>query len=150
MPKLPKATADAVGNATSNRDPLPDGTYTVRLREVSANTSRNSGNPYWSWEYEVVDGPHKGRRLWDNTSLSEKALWRVNQVFQAFGVGPDTDTDELLGSQVRAVVSQREIEGGSRAGEIGNQIERLLPVEKETAAAGAGKKATPKVDDVEF
>lgn len=143
MPKLNAVLAAQVERqeVQINFEPLPAGTYTVRLMNVEPRESAN-GNPAWSWTYEVVEGEHTGRRLWDYTSLAEKALWRVKAVFDAFQVPAGTDTDELLGRQVRLVVSQRPIPAGRRAGEIGNQIDRVLPgpeltdagIAKDTAA----------------
>lgn len=143
MPKLNSALAAQVERqeVQINYEPIPAGTYVVRLMNVEPRESKN-GNPAWSWTYEIVEGEHTGRRLWDYTSLVEKALWRVKAIFDAFEVPPGTDTDELLGRQVRLVVSQRPIPAGQRAGEIGNQIDRVLPgpalseasVGKETAS----------------
>lgn len=128
MPKLNKAVATSVKKQTATSfEPLPEGTYTVRLTDVEARQSAK-GNPNWSWTYEVVDGEFKGRRLWDNTSLVEAAHWRLKQVFDAYGVPADTDTDELVGQRVRLVVSQRVIPVGQRAGEVGNQVDRVLPL----------------------
>jgi hypothetical protein len=128
MPKLNAVLAAQVERqeVQINYEPLPADTYTVRLMNVEPRESKN-GDPAWSWTYEVVEGEHTGRRLWDYTSLSEKALWRVKAIFDAFGVAPGTDTDDLLGRQVRLVVSQRIIPAGRRQGEIGNQIDRVLP-----------------------
>lgn len=128
MPKLNSALAAQVGRQEVQVEysPLPADTYTVRLMNVEPRESAN-GNPAWSWSYEVVEGEYAGRRLWDYTSLVEKALWRVKAIFDAFGVPPGTDTDDLLGRQVRLVVSQRIIPAGRRQGELGNQIDRVLP-----------------------
>jgi hypothetical protein len=137
MPKLNAQIASKVeAQETQNYEALPADTYTVRLLSVDPKESAN-GNPAWSWTYEVVEGDHKGRRLWDYTSLVDAALWRVKAVFDAFGTPPDTDTDELLGKQVRLVVSQRVIPTGKRQGEIGNQIDRVLPAKTGAPAAAS-------------
>jgi hypothetical protein len=130
MPKLDKKTATRVGNAEgSSFEALPEGPYLARLREVTVRDG-NKG-PYWSWEFEVVGGEHDGRRLWVNTSLSENADWKMKEVFEAFGYSTDSDTDEMVGELVKLIVSQRIIERGARQGEVGNNVDTVMPAETE-------------------
>lgn len=105
---------------------LPAGIYECKLREVTAQDGQKA--PYWKWEFEIVEDEYKGRRLWLNTSLSEAALWKFKEVFKAFGVTPDTDTDELVDEHVMCVVSQSIIQAGSRKGEMGNNVDNVRPV----------------------
>lgn len=129
MAKLNKKMQDEVANApTNNFEPIPAGRYHARLRGVNTDGSGNAG-PYWTWEYEVVGGEHKNRRLWNTTSLSQ--AWALKQSFEAFGVDPDADTDELCGQIVQLQVSQRTIQAGARKGEMGNQVDRVLPADPE-------------------
>lgn len=126
MAKLNQTMASKVESAEGGSfEPLPVGAYHVRLRDVDAGRQGPAG-PYWSWEFEVVDeGPWAQRRLWTNTSLSEAAMFKMKETFGAFGVAPDTDTDELLGRVVKAMVGQRTIQQGERKGELTNEISRL-------------------------
>ena len=99
MPKLNAQLAGQVDQQeASSFEALPAGTYTVRLMDVEARMSAN-GNQVWSWTYEILDEPHRGRRLWDTTALTEKALWRLKAVFDAFGATPDIGTDDLSGQK---------------------------------------------------
>jgi hypothetical protein len=142
--KLNKVMASAVEEASggSGFEPLEEGVYTVRLRGVDVREGQKG--PYWVWEFEIPDGEEfAGRRFWLNTSLSEAALWKLKEVFGAFGATPATDTDELLGKRVRAVVIQRTIQMGARAGEVTNQIETVKPV-------GDADVADSKKDDFAF
>ena len=138
MPKLNKNLAKQADEAeVQDFSPLPEDTYRAKLLEVEQKEGRQSGKPYWNWTFEVTEGDHTGRRLWVITSLSEKALFKLKEVFQAFGYTTDSDTDEMIGEEVRLVVSQMVIEQGKRAGQIGNQVDQVLPlVEGESAAAG--------------
>lgn len=126
MPKLPKATAKAVGEAESSSfDPLPEGPYVAKLTGVEVREGQKG--PYWSWEFSVVEpDDHENRKLWTNTSLSDSAAWKLKEVFEAFGVAADTDTDELIGQVVKLAVTQRVIEQGARAGDIGNNVDRVM------------------------
>jgi hypothetical protein len=145
--QLNKTMASAVEEASggSGFEPLPEGVYPVRLRGVDIREGQKA--PYWVWEFEIPEGvEHSGRRFWLNTSLSEAALWKLKEVFTAFGTTPDTDTDELLGKRVSAVVVQRVIQAGARAGETTNQIDQVLPA-KDGADAST---STGKTDDFQF
>jgi hypothetical protein len=131
MAKLNKADAAAVQDTESSSfEPLEPGVYHVRLVDVDASREGPSG-PYWSWEFDVVGS---NRKLWNNTSLSEAARFKLKETFDAFGVDADTDTDDLIGEVVRAVVSTRVIQAGARKGEIANQIDRLSPPDEEYAS----------------
>lgn len=132
MAKLNKKLQEQTRNAPdSTFEPLEPGVYHARLRDVNTDGVGSKG-PYWTWEFEVVEDPYVGRRLWNNTSLSEKAAFSMKNTFEAFGVGVDTDTDDLLGEVVRAQVSVRTIQQPSpRAGELTNQVDRLLPAAEE-------------------
>jgi hypothetical protein len=126
MPKLTKEKAKAAESVTDSFGPIPEGLYDARLYSVTSKEAMGSGNTYWSWEYRITDGPFEGRKLWDNTSLSDAAAFRIKQTFDAFGVPADTDTDDLCGRAVQLTVTQRVIERGARAGEIGNNVEKVL------------------------
>ena len=129
--KLNKATAKKVDQQEDRGDfeAVPAGIYECSLRDVQPKEGAKS--PYWSWEFECVEDDFKGRRFWLNTSLSEAALWKMKEVFKAFGVAPDADTDELVGEHVRLVISQSIIQGGNRKGEMGNQVDNVRPADTE-------------------
>lgn len=140
MAKLAKNVAKAAATADSGRDLLPEGTYEMRLRNVdTTKVGKSSNQPYWVWEFEITEDckirPDEAegmnldkRRQWMNTSLSEAALWKVKEVFDAFGYDTDADTDDMVGDHCLVVVSQRPIGAGPRQGEITNQIENVLPL----------------------
>lgn len=136
MPKLDKKTAGAVNESSSSFEPLEAGVYYLRLRDVDGSREGPSG-PYWSWEFDVIQSTTESNpsgRLWNNTSLSEAAQFKMKETFDAFGVPTDTDTDELIGECVKAVVSVRTIQQGARKGELSNQIDRLVKPEDEWEA----------------
>jgi hypothetical protein len=124
--------AQATSEAESlNTELVPEGIYEVELKSVETKEGKESKKPYWLWTFEVPEDAdeYNGKRFWLNTSLSENALWKLNEVFTAFGVDPDTDTDTLVGDKVRVVVSQRPIGAGAKMGEITNQVENVLVLE---------------------
>lgn len=146
MAKLNKKLQDQTDKAESSGFAvMPDGALHLKLRDVDT-TKEGGKGPYWSWEFEVVDDvkftdeqgkEHStlGRRLWNNTSLSEAAAFKMKETYEAFGVPLDTDTDEMIGMVVKGIISQRTIQSGARKGEIANQIDRLKSPDPDVAAA---------------
>lgn len=129
MPKLPSAAASAAKKAAAagGSTPLEPGNYECRLTNVTAKTA-STGNPMWVWELEVTDEKAPGRRLWVNTVLTDSAMWKVGEMFAAFEVDTDADTDELIGEKCMAEVVQRVMTGGARAGQMGNDVRRCYPI----------------------
>jgi hypothetical protein len=133
MPKLSAKAAKRVDQAeVSDFSAIPAGTYIGSLVDVDGSREGSKG-PYWSWEFDVVgdtdgDDTYAGRKLWVNTSLSEKADFKMKEVFQAFGYTVDSDTDEIVGERCKLVVSQRVIETGLRKGQMGNNVDQCLPL----------------------
>lgn len=64
---------------------VPEGNY--QLEVVSCEEKESSeGNPYLAWKYKVSEGAYKGATIYDNTSLTAKALWRLKNLLEAMGV----------------------------------------------------------------
>jgi hypothetical protein len=140
MAKLDKKTQKTVNDAESSGfTPLEPGAYHAKLRDVDT-TREGPKGPYWSWEYEVIDEPYVGRRLWNNTSLSEAAAFKMKETFEAFGVDTSTDTDEMIGHVIKLLVSVRTIQSGPREGEESNQIDRIKPADEDVVAANDSSK----------
>ena len=86
---------------------VPEGDYPVRVKEVTVEES-SSGNPYLKWVLEIIDGKHKGKVLYHNTSLQPQALFSLRNTLEALGMEvPQTvvelDLDNLIG--LKAAVS---------------------------------------------
>ena len=86
---------------------VPEGDYPVRVKEVTLEES-SSGNPYLKWIFEIIDGKHKGKVLYHNTSLQPQALFNLRNTLEALGMEvPQTvvelDLDNLIG--LKAAVS---------------------------------------------
>lgn len=140
MPKLNKQTAGKVeASEALDFSPLEEGIYEVQLNKVEVKEGKD--NPYWSWEFEIPADAQEnaGRRFWANTSLSEKALWKLKEAFAAFGASTDTDTEDLVGKRIRLSVSQTTIQKGPKTGELTNSVESFLPLDPSGTVTGAGK-----------
>lgn len=159
MPKLTSEKASKVEAAEDGFKPVPEGIYILQLTE-DVDVREGGKGTYWRWAFEVpvshkVDGEdveqeHAGRKFWTNTSLSEAAYFKLKEAFKAFGVPTDTDTKELVGRRVKAAIVIKTIQSGSRKGELGNEIDRLLPLDHADATptdATPGAVSTAKGGD---
>ena len=145
MPKLNQDVSQKVDNAEDGFKPIEEGVYVLQLVEDVEVNEGNKG-PYWKWTFEIpADQPqYVGRKFFTNTSLSEAAFFKLKETFGAFGVPTDTDTEDLVGKRVKAVIGIRTIQGGSRKGEMGNDITKLLPLDAEDPATEDAKVSTAK------
>jgi hypothetical protein len=128
VPKLQKDQAKRVDAAESTSyETIPDGIYVAELVNVKISAAAGaSGHHYWTWELKIADGAHENRRLWYTTSLSPQSEWVLKGAFDAFGFTANSDTDEMIGEKVKAVVGHRTISQGTRTGEIANSVDQLL------------------------
>lgn len=139
MPKLDETAATKVAETEEGSSVMEEGIYEMMLVSVEEKPGTDKG-PYWNWTFQVPEDAAKYPkwRQWLITSLSEASAWRLKEVFKAFGVEPDTDTDELIGQRVRVQVGVRTIQGGARTGEIGNQVKKVMPLDESDTDSGGG------------
>jgi len=88
---------DFGGVKGSNRP--AEGDYLIK--PVVITEEEGTKGPYFSWEYEITAGEHEGATLYNNTSLSPKALFNLKTILEAHGVevpdGPmDLDLEALI------------------------------------------------------
>lgn len=135
MPKLTGQQAANVSDAEEQDDFLvhDPGVYALQLNDVRVGNGKQG--TYWTWEFLIThneDGQEFAKKtmVWEITSLSEKAAWRMKRMFEAFGVAPDTDTDELLGQSIWATLEVKIAEGGRRQGKPVNVFGQPLAADE--------------------
>lgn len=96
-----KMNLDDIGG---NFEPIPEGEYEAYVFDVEATTFR-SGNEGFSVTYNIAKGPHKGRKIYDNIVLTEKAYWKLGQFWRA--VTGDTGEVEIDTNDVPSMVGRR-------------------------------------------
>lgn len=145
IPKLSKALAEKVDEAESgNFEPVPEGIYRAVLEDEVESKESDKGI-YWKWVFKITEeGEGKGRKMFLNTSLNEVAHWKLKEVFTAFGESTDTDTDDLIGREVKLYLVQKIAEAGTRKGDLVNEIKQVLPVNQATVDAKPGSTSKPK------
>ena len=82
-----------LGEFTGNEDeqnsysPIDSGRYRAHVTGISREVGRSSGKPYLHWEFTLSEGQaFERRKIWDNTSLSDKAKWRIVALLKALGI----------------------------------------------------------------
>lgn len=111
-------TVDLSGVETS-RKAIPEGQYVVSVNDASVETSSKNSD-YIRFEFEVIEGPHKGAKLFHNCSLQPQALFNLKGVLEALGFtiptkAFDLDLSELLGLECEVEVGHETYEGKKRA-----------------------------------
>lgn len=100
--------------------PVPAGEYMCNVDK--AKVEKGPKAPYIVWEL-VIDSPPDcaGRKLWLNTSLSPKALWKVRDTLVALGETRENvrgafslDLEKYIGVTVLATVSIEKYQGVER------------------------------------
>lgn len=93
---------------------VPAGMHNVRVAEVREGRARD-GSVRWSFRLEVLDGDHAGRTAaWDSLTWSERGIFRVKKVLDAFGIDVrgelEIDPADLVNLQARVQVQPEERE----------------------------------------
>lgn len=121
---------------------IPPGDYAVKIVSVEKKWKNNDkSNPaYFSWKFQVAEGPEKGAPLYFITSLKPEALFNLrNLIFAAkgknvAGKAVAFDPESLVGSRVLCTVEDDEYEGKirSRAVDVQGIKEEADEEEEET------------------
>lgn len=95
-----------------------EGEHIVVLREIKEQPSSN-GNDMLAVVFEVVAGDSTGAKLFENFTLTEKALWKFQAYLKVLGIKSDgkvmVDIDKLIGKKCIVTVFHEEYEGKMRA-----------------------------------
>jgi len=124
--------------------PIPQSDYDVKIVETEA-TKSSTDKPMWKITAEVLNGPHAGRKLFTQQTLSMDSPDALNMFFRQmaaagltaefFKTKPSNEriAEALMGRQFRAKVTIREWQGVPR-----NNIKQWNPI-----GAGGGAPGGP-------
>lgn len=130
-----------------------EGEYVAEVKEVSEETSSNSGQPYLSWVLETAGGA----TIYYNTSLQPKALWNLRGFLEAMGEEVpdgemDLDLESYVGNKVGVVIEHETYENKKRARIVdvmpAEEVEGGDEEEEEVAKKKGKAKEKPDADDV--
>lgn len=93
---------------------VPEGEYLCRVAEVRPGSARD-GSERWSFRLEVVEGPWAGRTAgWDSLTWSERGVFRVKRVLEAFGYPVsgevEIELEDLVGRRAHVQLETEEWE----------------------------------------
>lgn len=113
-----RVTVDLSG-VESSRKAIPEGQYVVSVNDASMENS-SKGNDYIRFEFEVIEGAHKGAKLYHNCSLQPQALFNLKGVLEALGFtiptkAFDLNLSELIGLECEVEVGHETYDGKKRA-----------------------------------
>jgi hypothetical protein len=103
------------------------GTYSVVVTDAEERVA-STGRQGIGFDLEIVEGPQKGRAVWDTCWLSEKAMWRIKKVLSALQYPiPEGEFDlnpaDLIGRRMFVVVDHEEYDGKTRARVVDHTVD---------------------------
>jgi hypothetical protein len=88
MPRIDFSKVDDVQDFS----PIPDGKYPCRLTDIEE-ASTNAGDEMWKMRFQVAEGPHAGRMIFDNLVFSDAAMKRAKLVCSRLGLDVSGELD---------------------------------------------------------
>lgn len=114
VPKM-KVSAPGLGDAATEFTPVPPGRYQVKIADVELRDTKDKKSQYLSFELEITDGEHKGRKLFTNCSLKERALWNLKRLIEAANIPYEDNsfnTEDCLGAVLDVEVEHEQAQDG--------------------------------------
>ncbi|MFA5138358.1 MAG: DUF669 domain-containing protein [Elusimicrobiota bacterium] len=88
MPRIDFSKVDDVQDFS----PIPEGKYLCKLADIEE-ASTNAGDEMWKLRFQVAEGPHAGRMVFDNLVFSSAAMKRVKLVCSRMGLDVSGELD---------------------------------------------------------
>jgi hypothetical protein len=94
---------------------LPDNLYVARLAKIANKVGKDSGKPYLSWGFELVQPPYVKRWVWGNTQPTVSPKSQTGKFLTALGVDIATvdenfNEQSLVGKYIKVLVETKENE----------------------------------------
>ncbi|MCC6909084.1 MAG: DUF669 domain-containing protein [Phycisphaerales bacterium] len=122
-------------------DPIPAGKYLAIITASEMKPTRNGKGEYLQFELDILDGPHKGRKVWDrlvikhsNQQTVEIAKGTLSAVCHAVGVMAPKDSAELHNLPLMVTVGLKKRDD---TGELTNVVKSYSKRDSGPGAAGA-------------
>jgi len=105
--------------------PVPNGDYPVVITESEMKDTKSGGGQYLQLVLEVIEGPYKGRKVWDRLNLVNSNVTAVeigqralSQICHAINHLNLTDTVELHGKPMVAKLVVKQSPGYDDSNEV--------------------------------
>jgi len=130
---------------TDSFEPLPAGDYAIVITESDMKATKNNRGQYLQMILEVIDGPLKGRKVWDrlnlvnpNNTAVEIAQRQLSALCHATGVMSVTDSAQLHNIPVVARIAYKPAEGSYGAT---NEVKGYKPTGNKAAPQASNQSA---------
>ena len=127
---------------SAGRDPVPASKYIAAVVASEMKPTKNGAGQYLELEYQILDGEHKGRKLWSRHTLQHPSAQTVqiargelSAVCRAVGIMTPKDSAELHNLPMTVTVKVKKREDN---GELTNEISAWA---RKDAAVGAPQQA---------
>ena len=129
-------------------EPLPSGWYQVAIISSEMKATAAGTGEYLQLQLEVLEGPHKGRKLYDrlnivnpNETAVEIAKATLATICRAVGVLRPSDSEELHDRPLKALVSLKKRED---TGEYKNEVKGYASKDANTSKAAPAQTRNSK------
>ena len=127
-------------------DPIPAGEYLCVITASEEKPTKAGNGSYLQLEFEVIDGPYKGRKLWERLNLNNPnettvkiARGNLSAICRAVGVMKPNDSVELHNIPLSIVVGLKKREDNGEMTNIVKAFEKRESAapQRPTAVAGS-------------
>lgn len=126
------------------KDALPAGTYVAIIVASAMKPTKSGSGEYLELEYQIIDGEHKGRKLWSrhnlhhpNAQTVQIARSELSSICHAVGIMTPADSAEFHNLPLTLSVKCRKREDN---GEVTNEVKAWG---RKEAASGVPQQAAP-------
>lgn len=123
---------------STGKDPIPAGKYIAIIVESAMKPTKSGNGQYLEFEYQIVDGEHKGRKVWSrhnlqhpNATAMQIARGELSAICRAVDVMAPKDSAELHNLPLTVTVKVQKRQDN---GELANEVAGWA---KKEAAGGA-------------
>lgn len=98
---------------------IPDNLYMAKIARIQQKTGKESGKPYTSWGFEIVQPPFVKRWVWGNTQPTVSPKSKAGQFLTVLGINL-ADVDDnwneqvLIGTYVKVLLITTENDDGDK------------------------------------
>ena len=136
---------NAIEAPGGRRESVPPGFYRAVLMEVGSATPKAGGAAYVTLEFQVTEGEHKGRHIYDNLLMHHEnatarkiAFARAKSILEATGtIGIVDDLAELKGRE--AGVELRSRDRKDKPGTVSIDVHRYLAADSPEVKSESAK-----------
>lgn len=133
---------------TDGMGKLPDGTYLVTVEDSAMKETKDGKGQYLEFTYTILDGDHKGKRIWDrmnlindNATSVEIAEKQLAQLCKACKKPNAKDSDELKGSNFTVVYGAQK--KNPEYSEVKERLEAGSVAKSQSASSGSSDAKKP-------